>query len=138
MSVKKKIKSLTKKLCTLEKCYGYPQRPGGNAAGLFADDLVDKHYVSPMGVGSDRKEIFKQIYRQANEDWKNLDPFVKKIYLDRRKTLLDEYKQRKTDWHTVFGGSSLHLELEGIKAEISALKNNEKGETSENGENPQP
>jgi len=135
MGVRKKIKSLTTKLGNLEKTYGYPQRPGGNAAGLFADDVVTKNYVSPMGVGSDRGEIFKQIYRQANEDWKNLDPFVKKTYLDKRKTLLDEYKQRKTDWYTVFGGSSLHLELEEIKAEISALKKSEKEEKTKNGEN---
>jgi len=135
MGVRKKIKSLTTKLGNLEKTYGYPQRPGGNAAGLFADDVVTKNYVSPMGVGSDRREIFKQIYRQANEDWKNLDPFVKKTYLDKRKTLLDEYKQRKTDWYTVFGGSSLHLELEEIKAEISALKKSEKEQKTKNGEN---
>lgn len=134
MGVRKKIKSLTTKLGNLEKTYGYPQRPGGNAAGLFADDVVTKNYVSPMGVGSDRREIFKQIYRQANEDWKNLDPFVKKTYLDKRKTLLDEYKQRKTDWYTVFGGSSLHLELEEIKAEISALKKSEKEQKTKNGE----
>jgi len=135
MGVRKKIKSLTTKLGNLEKTYGYPQRPGGNAAGLFADDVVTKNYVSPMGVGSDRREIFKQIYRQANEDWKNLDPFVKKTYLDKRKTLLDEYKQRKTDWYTVFGGSSLHLELEEIKAEISALKKSEKEQKTKDGEN---
>lgn len=137
MSVRKKIKSLTNKLSLLQKSYGYPQRPAGNAASLFSNDVIRKHYVSPIGVGSDRKEIFKQIYRQANEDWKNLDPLVKKTYIDRRNTLLGEYKQRKTDWYTVFGGSSLHLELEAIKAEISALKNSEKGEKTENGEKTQ-
>jgi len=126
MSSRKKLKTLVKKLSTLERTYGYPQRPATNAATLFANDVAGKNFVSPQGIGSDRKEIFKQIYKQTSEDWKNLDPHVKKIYLDRRKSMLDEYKQRKTDWYSVFGGSSLHTELEQIKEQISALKKEEK------------
>lgn len=126
---------MVKKLSTLERTYGYPQRPTTNAATLFGNDVARKNFVSPLGIGSDRRDIFKQIYKQTSQDWKNLDPHVKKIYLDKRKGMLDEYKQRKTDWYAVFGGSSLHKELEEIKAQISALKKSEKAEKDEHGEN---
>ena len=65
---------------------------------------------------------FFQVYKQANEDWKKVDPTVKRFYVDRSQKIRNEYLQRKRDWLTIFGGSRAWEEMEQIKADIKLLK----------------
>jgi len=122
MSSNKKIRSLTKKLKELEKIYGKPKKPAATPASLYVKEIVEQQNFGTLGLGSQRQELIKQVYKQANEDWKKLDPTVRRVYVAESQKIRDEYRERKRDWLTIFGGSKAWDQMEQIKADIKLLK----------------
>ena len=51
-----------------------------------------------------------------------LDPAVRRIYVAESQKIRDEFRERKRDWLTIFGGSKAWDQMEQIKADIKLLK----------------
>jgi len=126
MCTAKKIRVLSQKLKKLEKLYGLPPRPSSNPISLYIDEALKKQAFSPPGLGSNPKELMKQFFKQANDDWRVMEATKKIVYVEKSEKLREEHKKSLKDWMAVFGDSHAQIEMDQIKEELKILRANEK------------
>jgi len=122
MSIRKEIISLTKKLKRLEKLCGMPTKPKVSPVSLYVEKVVKNSFFPPLGLGSRKQELLKEIYKQANADWKNMNPSEKEVFKEKANKIKEEYSVRKADWNAIIGQSIWMSEMEEIKKELKRLK----------------